>query len=368
MRGRAFRARVAPPPMPRCHARRVACGATHGGKRRLDKHGVAGEAAASFLRRNPFTKSTDLVVDDFAVINFQPGQGCTFTHSHRTHEEIYLCVQGRGRILLDDELIELEPGELVHVAPEIRRSLYADPLTKTGYSLKSEPENFVVYVIGGVKAHPDGASDGAQNPRQLKWRGVPHFDDVPPWYRGDARVIARNAALRERFQSWRARSVDLEAAEAKVNGAASREGAVASAPSLVTLAVLVDADRKKILLTQSDAGGPQELPGGRVLAGETPEESLSRHLKDRLGVEAHPETFESFTFKSGLGDRDDLLLIYSCSDFHGEPKCQDDGGSVTWLSCAQLKHADTSPAIRHALPMIKAKLKRAASQNVKNEL
>src|SRR4051812_28919332 len=47
-------------------------------------------------------------------------------HSHREQEEAYVVVDGSGRVLLDDEILELRQWDVVRVAPEVVRAFEAD--------------------------------------------------------------------------------------------------------------------------------------------------------------------------------------------------------------------------------------------------
>jgi quercetin dioxygenase-like cupin family protein len=48
-------------------------------------------------------------------------------HSHREQEEAYVVVAGSGRVLLDDQLQDLQQWDLVRVAPEVVRAFEAGP-------------------------------------------------------------------------------------------------------------------------------------------------------------------------------------------------------------------------------------------------
>jgi mannose-6-phosphate isomerase-like protein (cupin superfamily) len=53
------------------------------------------------------------------------GKGA-YGHRHRTQEELYFVISGRLQMKLEDELVELEPGTVVRVAPEVARSVWND--------------------------------------------------------------------------------------------------------------------------------------------------------------------------------------------------------------------------------------------------
>jgi uncharacterized cupin superfamily protein len=54
-----------------------------------------------------------------------PGQASTW-HRHHEQHELYILLQGRGRIRIDDELLTLEPLSAVLVEPEHLRQIFND--------------------------------------------------------------------------------------------------------------------------------------------------------------------------------------------------------------------------------------------------
>jgi mannose-6-phosphate isomerase-like protein (cupin superfamily) len=60
-------------------------------------------------------------------------------HSHREQEEAYVVVAGSGRILLDDEVLELRQWDVVRVAPEVVRAF------------ESGPDGLEIIAVGGPK-------------------------------------------------------------------------------------------------------------------------------------------------------------------------------------------------------------------------
>ena len=57
----------------------------------------------------------------------RPGVREAFAHRHERAEEVVLVLGGSGRIRLDDEVLPLEPRDLVHVRPGVTRRLEAGP-------------------------------------------------------------------------------------------------------------------------------------------------------------------------------------------------------------------------------------------------
>lgn len=56
---------------------------------------------------------------------YEPGARMPFGHRHREQEEVYVVVAGSGRAKLDDEIVELEPWDVLRVAPAVVRSFEA---------------------------------------------------------------------------------------------------------------------------------------------------------------------------------------------------------------------------------------------------
>lgn len=93
-----------------------------------------------------------------------PGQAST-KHRHRDAAELYLLLEGRGRIRVDDELIELEPMDTLLVEPEHVRQPFndtdADQLwfvvgapTEQANTLEMTPEQLAHLYPDGPKAMP----------------------------------------------------------------------------------------------------------------------------------------------------------------------------------------------------------------------
>lgn len=55
----------------------------------------------------------------------EPGQAST-RHRHFEQEELYLLLEGRGRIRIDDDLLTLDPLDTVLVEPDSARQIFND--------------------------------------------------------------------------------------------------------------------------------------------------------------------------------------------------------------------------------------------------
>jgi uncharacterized cupin superfamily protein len=86
------------------------------------EHGLSTHQEARFPREDLGAEQTGM---NFLVV--KPGRREAFAHRHRTAEEIYVVIDGTGRVKLDDELVELAPLDAVRVSPGITRSFEAGP-------------------------------------------------------------------------------------------------------------------------------------------------------------------------------------------------------------------------------------------------
>lgn len=60
---------------------------------------------------------------EFSFQSFAPGTETGFLHTHRTHEELYFFLSGRGEFQVDGECFLVGEGSVVRVAPAGRRSV-----------------------------------------------------------------------------------------------------------------------------------------------------------------------------------------------------------------------------------------------------
>ena len=68
---------------------------------------------------------------DFSFQLFQPGTETGFIHTHKTHEELYFFLSGKGEFQVDGQVFPISEGSVVRVAPEGKRSVRnngAEPL------------------------------------------------------------------------------------------------------------------------------------------------------------------------------------------------------------------------------------------------
>ena len=86
----------------------------------------------------------------------EPGQAST-RHRHRTQEELYVLLEGTGRIRTDDELLTLAPLSAVLVEPASVRQLFNDTDTDQLWLIVGAPRDVGLTADDAAWMYPDGA-------------------------------------------------------------------------------------------------------------------------------------------------------------------------------------------------------------------
>jgi 8-oxo-dGTP diphosphatase len=116
---------------------------------------------------------------------------------------------------------------------------------------------------------------------------------------------------------------------------------------LVVACALVDRDGR-VLLAKRPKGRPLkglwEFPGGKVEAGETPEQALIRELKEELAIDVSQACLAPFTFASHAYPEFQLLMpLYVCRRWNGEVTARE-AQELAWVPAMRLGDYAMPPA------------------------
>ena len=116
---------------------------------------------------------------------------------------------------------------------------------------------------------------------------------------------------------------------------------------LVAACALIDPDGR-VLLAQRPEGksmaGLWEFPGGKVEAGERPEDTLIRELREELGIVVREECLAPLAFAShGYPDFHLLMPLYVCRRWEGTVTPQE-AQAIAWVRPNRLRDYQMPPA------------------------
>lgn len=97
---------------------------------------------------------------EFSFQSFAPGTESGFLHTHKTHEELYFFLSGKGEFQVDGEIFSVAEGSVVRVAPNGKRSIRNNG---------SEPLVMLCVQYRGETFTTEDATDGVILGEKVEW-------------------------------------------------------------------------------------------------------------------------------------------------------------------------------------------------------
>lgn len=108
--------------------------------------------------------------------------------------------------------------------------------------------------------------------------------------------------------------------------------------SIGVFGIITDSDERVLLCHRNDHD-LWNLPGGGVLAGESPWDALAREIKEETGLEARPVHLTGVYSKP---DKNEIVLSFVCQITGGEITLTDEADKIKYFEVSQIPK-NTSP-------------------------
>ncbi|MEJ7817891.1 MAG: cupin domain-containing protein [Thermoleophilaceae bacterium] len=120
---------------------------THSNKNLRDVSDMAPDAGFSEIQEARFARK-DLQAQDtgLAYHVLRAGKRQAFAHRHQAAEEIYVVLSGKGRMKIDDEILDVGPMDAIRVAPKAARAFEAgdEPLEVLAFGPHHDKDGEVI--------------------------------------------------------------------------------------------------------------------------------------------------------------------------------------------------------------------------------
>ncbi|HUR56188.1 MAG TPA: (deoxy)nucleoside triphosphate pyrophosphohydrolase, partial [Opitutaceae bacterium] len=119
-------------------------------------------------------------------------------------------------------------------------------------------------------------------------------------------------------------------------------------PAVPVVCAIIEDGAGRVLVAQRPAhkhlGLKWEFPGGKVEAGETPENALRREIKEELGCDLSlGRALPSFTHDYGTVVIEMIPFVATVAPGSGAPHPHEHG-AIRWVTLAELRALDLAPA------------------------
>lgn len=91
--------------------------------------------------RTELHSTLSLTGAEISINNLPAGAGVPFVHSHKSNEEIYAVLSGKGTAVIDGEKVELSAGDWLRISPAAKRQFFADEASPISFICIQVKEN-----------------------------------------------------------------------------------------------------------------------------------------------------------------------------------------------------------------------------------
>ena len=91
--------------------------------------------------RTELHETLSLTGTEISINNLPAGTNVPFIHSHKSNEEVYGILSGKGKVVIDGEEIPVEEGNWIRISPEAKRQFFAGENTGLTFVCIQSKEN-----------------------------------------------------------------------------------------------------------------------------------------------------------------------------------------------------------------------------------
>lgn len=91
--------------------------------------------------RTELHEALGLTGAEISINNLPAGANVPFVHAHKTNEEVYAILSGKGKVIIDGEEITLTAGDWVRISPKAKRQFFAAEDTGISFVCIQTKEN-----------------------------------------------------------------------------------------------------------------------------------------------------------------------------------------------------------------------------------